>query len=246
MPSFRSIDFPDTTGSANGKPDRPRTSRLIENLVVRFAQENKSRGYDRIAGALANPGHEISDETVGNILKRRGIPPAPERKKTTTWAEFVRSHLDILAATDFFTVEVWTSKGLVTHYVLLFIHLATRKGEIAGITAHPNETWMKQVARNVTMAGWGFLAGMRHLLHDRDLKFCRTFRAVLREEGVDPIALPPRRPNLNAIAERWIRSVKEECLERLIFFGAASLSRALDNYVEHHQHERNHQGRGLL
>ena len=126
-------------GSANRKPGRPRVSREIEDLVVRFAQENKTWGYDRIAGALDNLGHAISDQTVGNILKRRGIPPAPERKKTTTWAEFVRSHLDVLAATDFLTVEVWTMKGLVTHYVLLFIHLATRKVEIGGITVHPNE-----------------------------------------------------------------------------------------------------------
>ncbi len=99
-------------GSANRKPGRPRVSREIEDLVVRFAQENKSWGYDRIAGALDNLGHEISDQTVGNILKRRGIPPAPERRRTTTWAEFVRSHLDVLAATDFLTVEVWTMKGL--------------------------------------------------------------------------------------------------------------------------------------
>ncbi len=103
-------------GSANRKPGRPRVSREIEDLVVRFAQENKTWGYDRIAGALDNLGHEISDQTVGNILKRRGIPPAPERRRTTTWAEFVRSHLDVLAATDFLTVEVWTMKGLMTHF----------------------------------------------------------------------------------------------------------------------------------
>ncbi len=139
-------------GSANRKPGRPRVSQQIEDLAVRFAMENKTWGYDRIAGALANVGQEISDQTVGNILERRGIPRAPERKKTTTWAEFVRSHLDVLAATDFLTVEVWTMKGLVTHYVLFFIHLATRKVEIGGITVHPNEAWMKQVARNVTMA----------------------------------------------------------------------------------------------
>ena len=105
---------------------------------------------------------------------------------------------------------------------------------------------MKQVARNVTMADWGFLASMRHLLHDRDSKFCWAFRAVLRDGGVHPIALPPRSPNLNAFAERWIRSAKEECLDRFIFFGAGSLTRALDNYVLHHQRERNHQGRENL
>ncbi len=124
-------------GSANRKPGRPRVAQQIEELVVRFAQENKTWGYDRIVGALANVGHEISDQTVGNILKRRGLPRAPERKKTTTWAEFVRSHLDALAATDFLTVEVWTARGLVTHYVLFFIHLATRKSRSAGSLCIP-------------------------------------------------------------------------------------------------------------
>ena len=139
-------------GSKNRQyPGRPRVDADIEELVVRLAQENKSWGYDRIAGALANLGHEVSDQTVGNILKRHGIPPAPERKKTTTWTEFIRSHMDVLAATDFFTAEVWTQGGLVTYYVLFFIHLATRRVHIAGITPHPNEPWMIQVARNVTM-----------------------------------------------------------------------------------------------
>ena len=124
----------------------------IEELVVRLAKENKSWGYDRIAGALANLGHEVADQTIGNILKRHGIPLAPERRKTTTWREFIRSHMDVLAATDFFTTEVWTQGGLVTYYVLFFIHLATRRVHVAGITPHPNEQWMTQVARNVTMA----------------------------------------------------------------------------------------------
>ena len=229
-------------GSANRKPGRPRVSRQIEDLVVRLAQENKGWGYDKIAGALANLGHEISDQTVGNILKRRGIPPAPYRKKTTTWAEFISSHREVLAATDFFTVEVWTLKGLVTHYVLLFIHLATRRVELGGITVHPNEAWMMQVARNSTMTDWGFLSKMRYLLHDGDSKYCRAFRRVLKDGGVQPLTLPWRSPNLNAFAERWIRSVKEECLSQLIFFGPRSLTRALDNYVQHHQRERNHQG----
>ena len=105
---------------------------------------------------------------------------------------------------------------------------------------------MKQVARNVTMVDWGFLSRVKYLLHDRDAKYCHAFRAVLKDGGVKPLALPARSPNLNAFAERWIRSAKEECLNRLIFFGADSLTRALDNYVQHHQHERNHQGRENL
>ena len=115
-------------GSKNRQyPGRPRIDADIEELVVRLAKENKSWGYDRIAGALANLGHEVADQTVGNILKRHGIPLAPERRKTTTWREFIRLHMDVLAATDFFTTQVWTQGGLVTYYVLFFIHLATRR-----------------------------------------------------------------------------------------------------------------------
>src|SRR5438128_3446006 len=119
-----------------------------------MAQENRSWGYDRIVGALANLGYTVSDQTVGNILKRHGVPPAPERKTTTTWKEFIRTHMDILVATDFFTAEVWTLGGLVTYYVLFFIHLGSRKVHIAGMTPHPNAAWMVQVARNLTRSYW--------------------------------------------------------------------------------------------
>ena len=123
-------------GSKNRQyPGRPRVDADIEELVVRLAKENKSWGYDRIAGALANLGHEVADQTVGNILKRHGIPFAPERRKTTTWREFIRSHMDVLAATDFFTTQTWTQGGLVTYYVLFFIHMATRRVHVAGITS---------------------------------------------------------------------------------------------------------------
>ena len=131
-------------------PGRPRVKRELEELVVRMARENRDWGYDRIVGALGNLGHQLSDETVGNILRRHGIAPAPQRKRTTTWKEFIRSHRAVLAGTDFFTVEVLTLRGLVTFYVLFFIHLESRRVEVAGITSHPSETWMMQVARNVT------------------------------------------------------------------------------------------------
>ena len=138
-------------------PGRPRVTKELEDWVVRMAKENRGWGYDRIAGALAELGYDISDQTVGNILKRRGIPTAPERQKTTTWKEFIRRHLDMLWATDFFSTEVWTLGGLVTFYVLFFIKLDTREVHIAGITAHPTEQWMMQVARNLTMEEWGRL-----------------------------------------------------------------------------------------
>src|SRR5438132_10012588 len=121
---------------------RPKIDTELEALVVRMAQENRSWGYDRIVGALANLGYTVSDQTVGNILKRHGIPPAPERKTTTTWREFIRTHMDVLVATDFFTAEVWTLGGLVTYYVLFFLHLGSRQIYVAGVTPHPNAAWM--------------------------------------------------------------------------------------------------------
>src|SRR5262249_38229737 len=209
-----------------------------------MAQENRSWGYDRIVGALADLGLTVSDQTVGNILKRRGIPPAPERKKTTTWKEFIRTHMDVLVATDFFTTEVWTLGGLVTYYVLFFIHLGSRHIHVAGVTPHPNAAWMMQVAPNVTMEEWGLLSPGQYLIHDRDTKFCAAFQQIIDEAGVERLVLPLRATNLNAYAERWVRSVKDEALSRLILFGEASLRHALHEYVEHYHHERNHQGKG--
>ena len=195
----------------------PKIDPALEALIVRMAQENRSWGYDRIVGALANLDYKVSGQTVGNILKRHGIPPAPERKTTTTWKEFIRTHMEVLVATDFFTAEVWTLAGLVTYYVLFFIHLSSRKVHVAGVTPHPDEQWMKQVARNVTM---------------------------INAAGVKRVVLPPRSPNVNAYTERWIRSVKEECLARLILFGEKVLQHALTECGTHYHHERNHQGKG--
>jgi hypothetical protein len=139
----------------------------------------------------------------------------------------------VLAGTDFFTAEVLTLRGLVTYYVLFFIHLESRKVDIAGITVHPNEPWMQQMARNVTMEGCGILQDCRYLLHDRDTKYTLSFRAIIKSGRVKPLALPAHSPNLNAYAERWVRSVKQECLSKIILFGERSLRRALSEHVEH-------------
>src|SRR6266850_6888335 len=155
---------------------RPRVDKELEDLVVRMAQENRSWGYDRIAGALAHLGYTMSDQTVGNILKHHGIPPAPERKTTTTWKEFIRTHMAVLVAADFFTAEVWTLGGLVTYYVLFFLRLGTREVYVAGVTPHPTQAWRIQVARNVTMEAWGFLSPGQYLIHDRDGKYCPAFQ----------------------------------------------------------------------
>jgi len=224
-------------------PGRPRIDGEIEELVVRMARENLGWGYDRIVGAMGNLGYTLSDKTVGNILRRQGILPAPKRKRETTWADFTRTHMSVLAGTDFFTGEVLTLRGLVTYYVLFFIHLESRRVEIAGITPHPNEAWMNQIARNVTMNEWGFLEYCRYLIHDRDSKYCQSFREIIKSGEVKPLRLPARSPNLNAFSERWVKSVKAECLSRMILFGEQSLRRTLREYLVHYHAERNHQGK---
>jgi putative transposase len=215
-------------GSQQRKPQgRPRIDEELEALVVRLARENRTWGYDRIVGAVQHVGYTISDQTVGNILKRHGIPPAPARKRTTTWSEFIRTHMDVLVATDFFSTDVWTWCGLATYYVLFFIRLGTREVHVGGMTQHPDQRWMVQIARNVTMADWGFLSPGQYLIHDRDGKFCSAFQQIIDAAGVKRVPLPPRSPDLNAYAERWVRSVKDEALSRLILFGERSLHYAL-------------------
>jgi putative transposase len=224
------------------KPGRPPVADEIRQLVVRLATENPSWGYDRIQGALANLGHPISDTSVGNILKQNGMEPAPVRKRRTTWQTFLRAHWDVLGAIDFTTIEVWSCKGLVTWYLLFVMDLATRRVHCAGCTPNPDERWMKQIARNLTAADEGFLVGKRYLLMDRDSKFGAAFRGILRDAGTKPVRLPPRSPNLNAQLERFWRSLREECLDRMIFFGEDMLRRAISSYVGHYHRERNHQG----
>ena len=225
---------------------RPPIKREIDQLIVRVAKENPDWGYDRIVGALANLGYRVCDQTVGNVLQRQGVPLAPERKRTTTWSAFIRIHLALLAGTDFFTAEVLTLRGLVTYYVLFFIHLESRRVTIADMTVHPGERWMQQIVRNVTMEGCGALRDCRYLLHDRDSKFTKSFRAIIASGRLEPLVLPAHSPNLNAYAERWVRSVKEECLSEVILLGERSLRRTLSDYVEHYRAERNHQGKGNI
>jgi transposase InsO family protein len=222
---------------------RPKLEQEIVDLALRFAKDNPSWGYDRIAGALGNLGHTVSDTSVGNILKAYGIEPAPDRKQSTSWKAFLKAHWDMLSAIDFTTVEVWTKGGLVTFYLLFVIDIKTRRVHFAGCTTSPNEVWMKQIARNISGFA-GFLNGEHYLLMDRDTKFCRSFRRTLEVEGVTCLILPKRSPNLNGHIERFMRSIKEESLRRLIFFGEKSLRNAVLEYLEHYHGERNHQGLG--
>jgi putative transposase len=202
----------------------------VEALIVRFARENSGWGYDRIVGALDNLGPVVSDQTVGKIVRRYGIQPAPKRSQTTTWKDFIASHLDVLAGTDFFTAEVLTWRGLATYYVLFFIHLESRRVTLAGLTRHPTYEWMLQMAHNATDESSGFLRGQRYLLHDRNTKFSSAFLDVLRSSGIQPLALPPPSPNLNASQSAGWGSVRQECLSKLILLGEASLRRALTEF----------------
>jgi putative transposase len=229
-------------GSEQRKMGRPRTPDELQDLVTRMARENPGWGYTRIRDALGNLGYELAGTTIRSILKEHGIDPAPERSKRTTWEAFLRAHWPAIAACDFFTVEALTWSGLTRFYVMVVIALQTRRVEIAGIIRQPHGAWMLQVARNLLDADDGFLAGKRYLLMDRDPLYTAAFCALLRSAGVTPIRLPPSSPNLNAYAERFVRSVKGECLGKLVLLGENHLRTAVREYVAHYHTERNHQG----
>ena len=229
-------------GSGRRGPGRPGTKQSIRELVLQMARENLSWGYTRLQGALANLGHNIGRNTIRRILQQAGLQPAPQRHKGMSWKQFLKIHWDSLAAADFFTVEVWGLTGLVRYVVLFVIELTTRGVEIAGIAPDPDGHWMKQVARNLTDPLAGFLANKKYLIHDRDPLFTEAFTQILKMGGVKSVKLPPQSPNLNAVAERFVRSIKSECLERMILFGEASLRRAVEQFMAHYHRERNHQG----
>ncbi len=224
------------------KVGRPPTKDELRDLVIKMAEENRGWGYTRIMGALANLGHEIGRGTIAEILKQAGMEPAPERGGKGRWSEFLKTHWEVLAATDFFTVEVWKWGGLVRYHVLFVIRLSSRKVHLAGIIPEPDGRWMKQVGRNLTDCVDGFLCECRYLIHDRSSLFTKEFLEILESGGVKSVRLPARSPNLNAFAERFVRSIKSECLDRMILIGEPSLRRAVDQFVVHYHRERNHQG----
>jgi transposase InsO family protein len=228
---------------------------VTENRILRNQLKGRVRLSDGERKALAEIGQKLGKkalEEVATIVKPDTIlawhtaRSSPRNSMAPNSAGLLRTHLDVLVATDFFTAEVWTLGGLVTYYVLFFIHLGTREVHVAGVTPHPNQAWMMQIACNITMEQWGFLSPGQYLIHDRDDKFCPMFQRLIDEARVTRVPLPPRSPNLNAYVERWVRSVKEECLARLILFGEAALCHTLNEYVEHYHHERNHQGKGNM
>ncbi|MFT7485638.1 MAG: putative transposase [Candidatus Paceibacteria bacterium] len=220
----------------------PGLMRRIKVLIVRMAKENSSWGCTRIQGELKGVGHAVARSTVANVLQDNGIKPAPDRP--SSWKSFLKAHWGQIAATDFFSVEVWTPRGLKTYYVLFFIDLKTRVVEIAGITTSPNEAFMAQVARNLTVPVTGFLRKATLLICDRDTKYTVAVKKSLENAGTKTALTPYRAPNCNAYAERFVFSIKSECLSKMICFGEASLRRAINGYIEHYNTERPHQGTG--
>ena len=212
--------------------------------MVQLAKENTSWGYTKLRDVVFTLGHNIGRTTVRRILAEDGIEPAPERRKDMPWATFLKAHWGTIAAMDFFKVEVMTLTGPVRYSVLVIMELKPRRVEVAGIVHEAYEKWMFQVLRNLTDAADGFLLGITHLIIDRDPVFTLGVRDILRHGGVMPVRLPRRSPNLNAFIERFIRSIREECLNRVIPLGEAHLRELIREYMAHYHEERPHQGLG--
>jgi putative transposase len=227
---------------ARQRPGRPGVLRDIRRLVVRMATDNPCWGYTRIQGALKNLGHQVARSTIASILHAEGIPPSGERP--TPWRTFLGAHWPALVAADFFTTEVWTARGLVTFYTLIVIELHSRRVQMIGATRYPNEAFVLQAMRHLTDGTETLLGHGRVLICDRDPKWSGGVVAFLEREGVRVIRTPARAPNCNTYAERFVRSIKEECLDRVIVIGERHLRRTLSEFVVHYHRERNHQGLG--
>jgi transposase InsO family protein len=223
---------------------RPRVDPELEKLVIKLTQENPTWGSNRIVGALDNLGFTVSDSTVDNIRHRNGLDPAPIRRKNTTWRRFLQAHWETLIAADFFTTEVLSWNGLVTFYTLFVIDLRSRSVHVCGTTVSPNADWMKAAVRQLVDAINGFALGKTHLIIDRDTKYCEGFRSILESGGLQIVLCPPRVPQCNAYAERFVRSIKSECLSPLIFLSEEHLRTTISIFVDYYRRRRNHQGIG--
>jgi putative transposase len=219
---------------------RPRIKAELEALIVRLANENPGLGFEKLQGELLKVGYDIAISTVRDVLERHHIPPAPERDRTrSNWRTFLNHYRTQMLACDFFTVE---SVFLKTIYVLFFIDIGTRRVYLAGCTRHPDSAWVTQQARQLTWQLQEQESHMRFLIHDRDSKFTGAFEAVFATESIETILTPYRAPNANAIAERWVRSVRAECLDQLLIANETHLRRVLTEYVSYYNAARPHQG----
>ena len=239
---YRNLVAAKWTFKSERKKGRPRIDRDVEQLVLRMLEENPQWGSDRIVGALSNLGIRICDTTVDNIRKRNGLEPAPLRKIKTNWDTFLKAHWEGLLAADFFTTEVLCLRGMVRFYTLFVIELSSRYVYLCGTTVSPDGEWVKQVARHLTDAFDGICLGKTHLIIDRDTKFTESFKHLLKSFGVETVLCPVQAPKCNAYAERFVRSVKYECLNRIIPLGEKHLELAINQYLKHYNAERNHQG----
>jgi Transposase./Integrase core domain. len=224
----------------HGKPGRPKTDRGVRELVLRLARENPCWGYPRIAGELLKLGVSVSPSTVRRLLISAGLQPAP-RRSGPTWSAFLRQHAATMLACDFFTVETVSLRRL---YALFFIELGSRRVHFAGCTTNPTGGWVTQQARNLSFSG--LFERSRFLIHDRDSKFCAAFDEVFRSEGIRVIRTPIRAPQANAFAERFVRTIRAECLDWLLILGRRHLEHVLRSYITHYNHERPHRGLALL
>jgi transposase InsO family protein len=215
---------------------RPQLDAELQSLIARLACENPRWGYRRIVGELGKLGLRVSATSVRSVLKSRAIPPAP-RRSGPTWRTFLRAQAQSVIACDFLTVDtVWLRR----FYVLFFIELGTRRVHLAGTTANPSGAWVTQQARNLMIDGCSRDSPSRFLIHDRDSKFSAAFDEVFRSEGIRVIRTPVRAPNANAHAERFVRTLREECLDWLLILSRRHLERVLREYVDHYNHERPH------
>ncbi len=232
-------------GSKNrGKGGRPRISDYLKQLIIKMAKDNKHLGCRKLHGYLKYLGLKVSPSTISRVLREYGIEPCPNRPERTTWNEFIKAHWDSLSAIDFFTKEIYTTRGLVRYMVLVVIDYKTRKVEIAGIIPQACGDWMKQMARNLTDPIDGFLMNKKYLVHDRDPLFTEVFQEILKSGGVQCKKTSVASPNMNPFAERFIRSIKYECLNKMLIFGESHLRHVINEYMEHYHTERPHQGIG--
>ena len=232
-------------GSGKRGP-KARKANEVRGLVLRFKEENPDWGYGRIHGELKALGFKISWQTVRRIMREHGLLDDPGSPKKMSWLAFIKSHFQSVAACDFFTVEAWTPKGLTRYVVFFAIDIATRRAHIAGMAEAPTEEWVIQKARNMTDSDSGFLKGKRFLIHDRDPLFTPKFRSTLKGAKVRCLKMPKQSPNLNAYAERFVWSIKHECINKMVLFGEKHAKYVIDQYVEHYNQERPHQGLGNL
>ncbi len=233
----------DSSESTRRGPGRPRKAEQIRKLVIEMSLANIGWGYTKIRDTMRTGlGIDIGRTTIADILREAGIEPATERNKKRTWKQFMRSHWDSLYACDFFAVEVLGVFGPVRYMVFFVIELRTRTVEIAGIRVNPDGEWMKQIARNLTDPVGGFLRDASYLIHDRDPLFTEAFRRLLASSGVKTVKIPAKSPNCNPHAERFVKSIKYECLNHFLFFGERHLRYVIKKYMSHYIAERFHQG----